>query len=103
MILRPGRIFRSRICRVLGVAFLLAAAWGAWWVWPPQPQVRVVIRTSSDCPKGIVTADGRSLICSPDWRSIWLAHDLPPSAKVFDLATRELRLTLTDGRVSNSI
>jgi hypothetical protein len=96
MFLRPSRIFRSRICRVLGIGFLLAAIWTAWWIWPPQPELRVRVQVPVDIPSGAVTADGRTLVCDRA-PAIVVNPPKPHHLNTFDLRTGERRLDLTDG------
>ena len=86
MFLRTSRIVRSRLFRRLSLAFVLAATWEAWWIWLPQPELRVVIETSSKFPSGVVTADGRSLICEAESRNYISGVVMPPRrVEVFEL------------------
>jgi hypothetical protein len=90
---------RRRSVRVFGIALILAIAWTAWWVWPPRPQLRLLIEPAVACPLGAVTADGRSLFCDVEPPKNFLSGVVMPPRRieVFELPSGTRRLTL-DGR-----
>src|SRR6516225_3603972 len=96
MLLRSIRILRSQRCRAIGGVALLAAMWFTWWVWPPRPEFTIAIKASRECPKGEVTADGRSLVCVPDrWESFFRDAPRPHRFMLFELPSGERKLTVS--------